>query len=142
MPHHSEKNRIAYFLSRYPAVSHTFFLKEIVGLRQIGFEIEAASVNPPDRLISELPRPEAEEADKTYCLKQTSIWEAFYVIVIVTFVHPGVMFRGFKAAISLGGWDLARKLFAFFYLVEALLLGHWMQKRDLHHLHVHFGGAV
>jgi len=39
--------RMTYFLSRYPAVSHTFFLKEILGLRQMGFEIDVASVNHP-----------------------------------------------------------------------------------------------
>ncbi|HTD54561.1 MAG TPA: hypothetical protein VK670_04215, partial [Silvibacterium sp.] len=70
-----QKIRIAYFLSRYPAVSHTFFLKEILGLRRMGFEIEVASVNPPDRPVSELPQREAEEAERTYYLKRTSVWE-------------------------------------------------------------------
>ncbi len=67
--------RMTYFLSRYPAVSHTFFLKEILGLRQMGFEIDVASVNSPDRAKSDLPKLEAEEADKTYYLKGTTIWE-------------------------------------------------------------------
>ena len=51
--------RMTYFLSRYPAVSHTFFLKEILGLRQKGFETDVASVNPPDRLKSSLLPREA-----------------------------------------------------------------------------------
>ena len=136
------KFRIAYFLSRYPAVSHTFFLKEILGLRRFGFEIEVASVNPPDRAVSRLPPLEAAEAGSTYCLKQTTAWEALYVIVIVTLVHPVVFFRGLRAALRLGGWDIPRKIYALFYMVEAFLLGRWMGKRDLHHLHVHFGGSV
>jgi len=136
------KTRIAYLLSQYPAVSHTFFLKEILGLRQIGFEIEAASVNPPDRAIGKLPPREAEEAYKTYYLKQTSIWKSIYTFITITFVRPRVVFRGLKAAVSLGGWDLHRKIYAFFYMIEAFLLGHWMHKRSLHHLHVHFGGPV
>jgi|SRR5579862_713992 len=138
----SEKIRVAYFLSRYPAVSHTFFLKEILGLRRLGFEIEVASVNPPDRTISQLPPIEAEEAGRTYCLKQTTIWEAICVIVTIAFIHPVVVLRGLKAMLVLGGWDLPRKIYAFFYTIEAFLLGRWMEKRGLHHLHVHFGGSV
>jgi colanic acid/amylovoran biosynthesis glycosyltransferase len=137
-----EKIRIAYFLSRYPAVSHTFFLKEILGLRRMGFKIEVASVNPPDRPMSELPPREAEEADNTYYLKRTSIWEALYVIVTVTLVHPTVAFRGLRASLRLGGWDIPRKIYALFYMVEAFLLGRWMKRRGLNHLHVHFGGSV
>jgi colanic acid/amylovoran biosynthesis glycosyltransferase len=139
---HPRTIRLAYFLSRYPAVSHTFFLKEILGLRQIGFEIEAASVNPPDRPISQLPLREAEEAGKTYCLKHTSYWEAIHVLVTITFVHPVIALRGLRAALGLTSWDLPRKIYALFYLVEAFLLGRWMRKHDLHHLHVHFGGSV
>lgn len=138
----SEKIRMAYFLSRYPAVSHTFFLKEILGLRRLGFEIEVASVNPPDRTVAELPLVEAEEAGNTYCLKQTSIWGAICVLVTVTLVHPAVILRGIKAVLATGGWDLPRKIYALFYTVEAILLGRWMEKHGLRHLHVHFGGSV
>jgi len=137
-----QKIRIAYFLSRYPAVSHTFFLKEILGLRRMGFEIEVASVNPPDRPVSELPQREAEEAERTYYLKRTSVWEALFVIVIVTVVHPVVAFRGLRASLRLGRWDVLRKIYALFYMVEAFLLGRWMRQRGLNHMHVHFGGAV
>jgi len=134
--------RIAYFLSRYPAISHTFFLKEILGLREIGFEIETASVNPPDRPTSQLPPIEAAEARNTYCLKQIGAWGAVYTLVTITFSHPRVILRGLRAAASLGRWDLSLRIYALFYVVEAFLLGLWMSRRGLRHLHVHFGGAV
>jgi len=137
-----KKIRMAYLLSRYPAISHTFFLKEILGLRRIGFEIETASVNPPDRPISKLPPLEAVEAHSTHYLKQVSFLDALSVLVTITFVHPRVALRGFRAAARLGDYDLSRKIYAFFYMVEAFLLGRWMERRDLHHLHVHFGGSV
>ena len=41
--------RLAYLVSVYPAVSHTFILREIMRLRELGLEIVTASVNPPDR---------------------------------------------------------------------------------------------
>src|ERR1700757_64518 len=138
----SEKIRMAYFLSRYPAVSHTFFLNEILGLRRMGFEIDVASVNPPDRPESELPQREAEEANGTYYLKRATVWEVLFVIVTVTLGYPSVAFRGLRATLRLGRWDFSRKIYALFYMVEAFLLGRWMRKRHLSHLHVHFGGAV
>jgi colanic acid/amylovoran biosynthesis glycosyltransferase len=142
MAPNSENFRMAYFLSRYPAVSHTFFLKEILGLRRMGFHIDVASVNPPDRPLSELPPREAEEANRTYYLKRTSIWEAIFVIVTVTLVHPTVAFRGLRASLRLGHWDIPRKIYALFYMVEAFLLGRWMRQKGLSHMHVHFGGSV
>jgi colanic acid/amylovoran biosynthesis glycosyltransferase len=137
-----EKFRIAYFLSRYPAVSHTFFLKEILGLRSMGFEIEVASVNLPDRPMSALPPLEAEETGTTYYLKGTTVWEAIFVIITVTLVNPAVAFRGLRASLRLGHWDIGRKIYALFYMIEAFLLGRWMRQRGLSHLHVHFGGPV
>src|ERR1700758_68706 len=107
-----EKIRMAYFLSRYPAVSHTFFLNEILGLRRMGFEIDVASVNPPDRPMTDLPRREAEEADRTYYLKGASVWEVLFVIITVTLVRPVVAFRGLRASLRLGRWDIPRKIYA------------------------------
>jgi colanic acid/amylovoran biosynthesis glycosyltransferase len=142
MTPNSKKNRMAYLLSQYPAISHTFFLKEILGLRQLGFEIETVSVNPPDRPASSLPPREQEEAERTYFLKQIPLWEAIFALLAVIFGHPRVAIRGFRAAMTLGGLDVTRKLYALFYTVEAFLVGDWMRKRNLHHLHTHFGGAV
>jgi hypothetical protein len=66
-------------------MSHIFILKEILGLRQLGLEIETASVNPPDRPGVQLPHRETEEAFNSYCLKQSSVWEAPSAVVTVTF---------------------------------------------------------
>ena len=36
--------RLAYLVSRYPAISHTFILREVRQLRAQGFDIHVASV--------------------------------------------------------------------------------------------------
>ena len=46
--------RLGYLTSRYPAVSHTFILREIHQLREAGFEIHSASVNDPDRACADM----------------------------------------------------------------------------------------
>jgi colanic acid/amylovoran biosynthesis glycosyltransferase len=136
------KRRIAYVLSQYPAISHTFFLKEVLGLKQLGFQISTCSINSPDRPLSQLTAGEAEEARSTYYVKSVNYWEIVSTLFAVLFVHPDVCLRGVLAAVKLGTWDLYRHFFHFLYLIEALLLGAWMKRSKLDHLHVHFGGPV
>lgn len=123
-------------------MSHTFFLKEVLGLRERGLAVEVASINLPDRPRKDLPAVEAEEADQTYYVKTTGIAAVAVQVVAIAFSHPWVTLRGLRAALSLGEWDLKSRAFAFFYFAEALLVGRWMLSRSLSHLHVHFGGPV
>jgi len=136
------KEKIAYLLSRYPAISHTFFLKEVVGMRERGIEVEVASINLPDRPETELSPIERAEADKTYYVKSTSLASVALQVLIVALCNPIPALRGLRAALRLGGWDLKSRAFAILYLAEALLVGRWMRVRSLSHLHVHFGGPV
>ena len=56
IPERAPEGRLVYLLSRYPAVSHTFFLNEVLELRKLGFAIEVASINEPDRSRSSMPQ--------------------------------------------------------------------------------------
>ena len=134
--------RVAYLLSRYPAISHTFFLHEVLGLRARGIQIETASINPPDRSLAALPPAEALEAGTTFYLKGGSKVAALGNLLGTAFAHPLVLLRGLAAIAALPGLTLVRRVFWLLYLAEALLLGRWMRTRGLNHLHVHFGGAV
>jgi glycosyltransferase involved in cell wall biosynthesis len=132
---------LAYLLSQYPAVSHTFLLDEITGLREMGFTIETASINNAgtDRpLTSE----ETAAANSTYYVKKRGALRAAAVTVRTLFTRPLVFFRGLLAALTGAGVDPYRILFAGFYFAEAMLVADWMRERDLHHLHIHFGGSV
>ena len=60
---------LAYLVSRYPAISHTFILREVLGLRALGLRIEVASINPPDRELQAMTAEELREAEATYCVK-------------------------------------------------------------------------
>jgi len=133
---------VAFLLSQYPAISHTFFLHEVLGLRARGFRIETVSINRPDRPVRNLPAQEAAEADATHYIKDGRPLHALWLAFITALLHPGVVYRGFAAIFNLPNLTLRRRSFWFFYLIEALLVGRWMRSRDLRHLHVHFGGAV
>ncbi len=134
--------RLLYLLSRYPAVSHTFFLNEILELRKRGFAVEAASINQPDRSRTSMPAIEVEEAEKTFYIKSAGAAGAVEVAVRTFLFRPGVFFRGFGAALRLGQWNPYASAYALFYLAEALILGDWMRSHGHRHLHVHFCGPV
>jgi colanic acid/amylovoran biosynthesis glycosyltransferase len=134
--------RIGYLLSQYPAVSHTFFLHEVVGLRARGMHIETASINRPDRPSSRLPQSEATEARRTHYIKDDRHWRMLRKLAGVAIRRPMVVLRGLKAVLQVEGLTLRQRGFWLFYLAEALLVGRWMKKRRLDHLHVHFGGPV
>jgi colanic acid/amylovoran biosynthesis glycosyltransferase len=133
---------MAYLLSQYPAVSHTFFLKELLGLKQLGFQIETASINPPDRPEERLSSVEAEEAKHIWYIKKIGYWKAASILLAVVIRHPRVLLRGISSVLELPACGLYRRVYAGLYLAEAFFVGYWMKQRGLKHLHVHFGGPV
>ena len=133
---------MAYLLSQYPAISHTFFLQEVLGLRARGLHIQTASINPPDRPMHKLPPREAAEAATTHYIKGTGKASALATLLRTAITRPAVVLRGVAAVCRVPRLTLRQRLFWFFYLAEAILVGDWMRTRSLNHLHVHFGGPV
>lgn len=130
--------RIAYLISRYPAISHTFILREVTSLRARGVEVETASINPPDRALDSLSPAERAEATRTYCLKAQGIVRIAGVLLRTTLTRPLSVAKGIGLAARLGGFDVTAVLTRLAYLAEAILVGDWMLRRKLEHLHVHF----
>jgi glycosyltransferase involved in cell wall biosynthesis len=134
--------RYAYLLSRYPAVSHTFLLKEVQGLRARGLHIETVSINPPDRPSSRLSEEESHEARATRYLKGGKTLSTLMLLLRIIAIHPAATIRGLRGVLSIRRMRVSERGYWLFYLAEALLLGDWMRSRRLNHLHVHFGGPV
>ena len=133
---------LAYLVSTYPTLSMTFVLREVLALRELGFRIETASVNPPERAPEFMTAAEAAEAQRTYCLKRHGIAGAT-TAKLRTFVtdFPGY-WRGVALAFRLARFDLRRLVFNLMYLVEAFMVGQWMKRKRLHHLHVHLASQA
>jgi glycosyltransferase involved in cell wall biosynthesis len=134
--------RLIYLLSRYPAISHTFFLNEIKELEKQGCTVEVASINQPDRPRALMSAVEAEEANKTVYIKSKGAAGGAAIVAKTLLLRPMVFCRGLAAALRLGRWSPVETLYALFYFVEALILGDWMRSRGLRHLHIHFCGPV
>lgn len=129
---------IGYLVSRYPAASHTFILREVERLGALGLRIETASINRPDRADAQLTAAERRARAQTFYVKAAGplgAWRAHWATLRR---RPGGYLRGLALALRLGGSDLRQLLFGWFYFIEAVLVGDWLTQRGLAHLHVHF----
>lgn len=128
---------LAYLISRYPTLSMIFVLREVVELRRLGFRIDVASINPPDRPAVALTAEESAEAANTYCVKSHGLAGAARAHLLTFFQEFGGYWRGFGLMFALGGLDLRRLFFNCMYFTEALMVGHWMRRQRQTHLHCH-----
>jgi colanic acid/amylovoran biosynthesis glycosyltransferase len=131
--------RMAYLSAQHPMLSMIFIVREIAQLEQLGFDIEIASVNGSDRPRDKLTAIEAAQADKTYYIKAHGLGGALAAHAHTLFTRPLRYWSGWRYAASLAGLDLRALAMQCLYLTEALMLGRWMQRRQLAHVHVHLG---
>jgi glycosyltransferase involved in cell wall biosynthesis len=133
---------LAYLISTYPTLSMTFVLREVIALGEMGFRIEIASINRPDRPESELTAVEAEEAKRTYCVKRHGAAGAIEAHCKTFLRNFGGYWRGLRLAFGLAGLDLRRLFLYLMYWTEALMVGQWMREKALRHLHVHLASQA
>jgi colanic acid/amylovoran biosynthesis glycosyltransferase len=137
-----ESLRLAYLVSEYPAVSHTFILREVRRLRTKNFDVHVASINSPRQALAEMAADDREETAKTFYIKRAGIIAAARAHLRAIGQRPSAYVKGLVFALSLGGTDLRELLYSIFYFTEALMLGDWMKSRGLGHVHVHFANAA
>jgi glycosyltransferase involved in cell wall biosynthesis len=130
---------MAYLVSRYPAISHTFILREIQRLRALGHTIFTASVNPPDRSIDAMEGYERQEAEDTFYIKAQGAVGALKSLLFWCVRSPIRLYRTVRLGLQLGkngSW-----LYGLAYTAEAALVARWMTQHELRFLHVHFGSV-
>ena len=127
---------LAYLVSRYPAISHTFILREIDQLREFGHTIHTSSINPPDREMNAMDPCEQREALATYCVKNDGIRGAVVALAYWAIRAPHRLLPTVCLGVKLG-----HGVKGIAYVVEAAMVARWMRLRNLEHLHVHFGNA-
>ena len=136
------KPRLAYLVSQYPTIAHTFLLREIRGLRARGFDLLVISVRAADRPPEQLTGEEREEYSRTRVI-QTAGWLRIGAIQARVFLtRPLACLHGLASAVRMAGWD-PRKLAAHLaYLAEAIVAGHWICQQGHRHVHSHFTSTV
>ena len=134
--------RLAYLVSQYPAINHTYILREIRTLRTIGFDIDVISVRPPDRLPEKLSAEELEELRETYTVLTAGAGAILAAHVLTFLKRPLAYLTGLWEAVRLSGGDPRKAISNIIYFGEAVVIGHRLVRLGLRHLHCHFTSTV
>jgi colanic acid/amylovoran biosynthesis glycosyltransferase len=134
--------KLGYLISQYPALSHTFVLREVRALRRRGVDVCVVSVRRCDRPPAELSADEAEEASRTFSVMGAGPWHALLANARIVCRHPIGYCRGL-----LYSWALSRatpKLIVMhtLYFLEAIVAGEHFERQQVTHIHTHFSSTV
>ena len=135
--------RLLYFTNRYPAVSHTFIRREILGLEAHGVEVErvALRADPIDALPDPLDRA---EHGRTHLLLGRGKAKIMSGILGALARRPMRAFAVLGFALGLARQSGLSSTKMLGYWAEALLLADFGTRRGVDLIRVHFGtnGAV
>lgn len=134
--------RLAYLVSQYPAVNHTFILREIRHLRALGVDVDVFSIQDGDRPPEAMTADEREEMRRTSYVKSIGAARAATAHLATMVSRPRKYFAGFLYALRLGNLDLPKTLRRFLYFIESVIVGREMMRRNLRHAHLHFSSTV
>lgn len=137
MPTAEQGRSVAYVVSRYPALSHTFIEREIDGLREQGVHVETFTVRPcpPEALITDRMRAEAATT-KTLVGAGAGTWIAAHLDAFRR--SPGAWFGGLGRALRTGPLHAKARVWQVFYFGEAVVLLHHLRKSGTRRIHAHF----
>ena len=133
--------RIGYIVSRYPAVSHSFVQREVLGLRKLGWEIFTISIRraPAKELLTETDRAEAAG---TRVIVPATLGTLAAALVMPPLRSPGRVMRAMSEAWRLRRAGVRGAAWALFYFIEALLVHQICRREGLKHLHAHFANVA
>lgn len=130
--------RIAYLVTQYPKVSHTFVRREILELERRGHSVLRLAIRHPGQDFGD-PADREEELKTIHCLEQS-----FVRLVAATLRQllrqPVNVAREFARAISAGFRNETGFIRQVSYVVEACFLLALLDRDQIEHLHAHFAG--
>ena len=129
-------------MSQYPAVNHTYILREIRGLRGRGFDVRVVSIRPPDRPFDRLTEAEQAEAKATFAVLSAGAAAIAGAHLSTLLSRPIQYFRGIAYALALAGANLRAMVSNLFYFAEAVVAGRHLQRAGVTHVHSHFSSTV
>jgi colanic acid/amylovoran biosynthesis glycosyltransferase len=132
--------RIGYLATHYPAVSHTFVLREVEALRRLGVEVETFSIHrtPDCDLLSQADR---HAAATTFAV--IGARPSVFVAHLAAFARRPVGYvQTLFLALRVASPGLRGRLWGLFYFAEAMALWHGAERKGVHHLHAQFADGA
>lgn len=132
--------RIAYFCSAYPAISHTFILREVEALRRLGIQIATFSIRrtPDDQLLAESDRAAAASTTTILPFRRRQLGAHARLLLR----SPGTYLSTLRGALRLAPAGLRGGLWQLFYFAEAVVLWNECRRQGIRHIHVHLANAA
>ncbi len=130
---------IAYLVSLYPALSHTFIEREVYELTVLGLDVLPFSVRKPDpeKVPGEFGR---QELKRVRWLVPASFFSLCTAALWALFTRPVRTARTFRKAVF-PAEGVREKLKWTAYFGEAVLLARQLSRSKARQLHCHFGNA-
>ena len=130
--------RVAYVMNFYPAVAHTFILRELQALDPAYVEPFRVALNPVDAgdLLTDLER---DEFAKTFNIRHLGRMRLAGMIVATVLRHPRAVLGAARVALAAAHSDVKLKIWHLLYLLEAIIVLRHCRRNKIRHLHAHLG---
>lgn len=133
--------RIAYLTGEYPAVSHTFILREVLALRALGHDIHTCSIRRTGPEHHRGP-DERDAAATTFNVLDAARKPAVLLAALGWALgRPGRLFQTLRLALATRPAGIKATIWQIFYLIEAVVLAHHCQRQGITRIHNHFAMA-
>ena len=130
--------KIVYLLHRFPMLTDTFIRREIRSLQKTGTEVEVISVWTPNgkETTSDLLRDWSH--DVSFLLPQ-SVPSMLCALLKVVFSSPKRFVAALRLSFATSRPGFRGMIYQIFYVGEAILAAEVIKKRNVDHIHNHFG---
>lgn len=133
---------IAYLVSEYPHIRHAYLLREIRGLRKLGWQIETLAMRHEVRASGVYTAAEEEERARCFYILSAGPATILGAHLSTLIRHPVGYLRGVALAIRYGAWQPRRTLRGLFYFAEAVIAGRRVESLGIRHVHTHYASTV
>jgi glycosyltransferase involved in cell wall biosynthesis len=132
--------RLAYLVGRYPAVSHTFILREVLGLRALGADVDTISIwrSAPEDLLAAADR---QEDERTYALLPARKLDWLRAHVAAFTRSPGRWSGTLARGVRLAPRSPRGVMLGVSWFLEAMVVWDRCRRRAIRHIHVHLNGT-
>jgi colanic acid/amylovoran biosynthesis glycosyltransferase len=136
-PQQSTQLRVAYLINQYPKVSHTFIRRELLALERLGVEVTRIALRGWDAEVVD-DEDRAERNRTSYVLKN-GLLPLFGAVLRTAVARPKRFFAGLKAAVAMSRNSMRPLPYHLIYLAHACYILPVLERRQVRHLHAHFG---
>jgi len=130
------RKKIAYLVSCYPSVSHTFITREIKSLRKEGYQVDSYSMNEPIG-------PFKKNSDESYDLKTTKVLKRNLLLntiksMVTLKYNKSYIKESLKYLFDTNG----SKIKKIGHIIESLIFARYIEKSNIKLIHVHFSNPA